>query len=349
MNKQELIECIEQSTLRSRRYADTVKIYCLLNDSVKAFGNGVKLRKMERKLKRLSDNRELELDMLVQNNASTFTIFEITTSVSHKPEHLEKEIRQIIDRDSDFLDEQVNISISDVVLLCHQEDAQLLLDTYNRMVAEKKIVPFSKNFCMATHFWYRNTGGIEALKIKWFNGNPNGNVFLDQLKNNDLNCDAPSLALKVSQERFYFANRKPPIPYLSSELEAFINTELNEILRSPEPVPRYRFNMADFIQSFKDKKGNEYSCPLSEWVKEGLAYLEKCTLIKIENDTFIAYVDMFSRPRKVTDRYQFYAKLECKSIKQARPPSSPKSAKKPNLTEAEKSHYKPLFGSPPPS
>jgi hypothetical protein len=321
-----------------------VKIYCLLNDSVKAFGNGIKLRKMERRLRRISDNRELELDMLIQNSTASFTIFESTTSVSHKPDHLEKEIRQIIDRDSDFLDEQDNISISDVVLLCHQDDAQLLLDTYIRMVSEHKIAPFSKNFCIATHFWYKNTGGIEALKIKWFNGNSNGNAFLDQLKNHDLVCDAPRLAFKVSQEQFYFANRKPPIPYLSSELEAFINTELNEILRSPESVPKFRFNIAEFTKSFKDKKGNEYSRPLSEWIREGLSYLEKSSLIKIENDSFIAYVNEFSTPRKVTDRYKFYAKLECKSFKQPKPPSSPKSSNRPSVPEAEKSHYKSLFG-----
>ena len=200
---------------------------------------------------------------------------------------------------------------------------------------------------MATHFWYKNTGGIEALKIKWFHGNSNDNAFLNQLKNHDLTCDAPRLAFKVSQERFYFTNRKPPIPYLSSELEAFINTELNEILRSPEPVPKYRFDINEFIAAFRDKKGNEYCRPLSEWVREGLSYLEKSSLIKIDGNSFITYVDMFSRPRKVTDRYQFYARLECKSIKQAKHPSGLKLTKRPNLTEDQKSHYKPLFGPQP--
>ncbi|MEM3416048.1 MAG: hypothetical protein QW719_01765 [Candidatus Micrarchaeaceae archaeon] len=323
-----------------------MKIYYLLNESVKAFGNGVKLRKIERKLRRQSDNKELEVDMLIQNSASAFTIFESTTSVSNKPEHLKKEIRQIIDRDSDFLDGQTVLPISDVVLLCHQDDAQLLLDTYNRMIQDGEIRPFSRNFCIAIHFWYKNTGGVEALKIKWFYGDPNGNAFLDQLKNNDLTYDALRLVLKASQERFYFTNRKPPIPYLSAELEAFINTELNEILRSPEHVTKYRFGIDEFTKAFKDKKGNEYCRPLSEWVSEGLSYLEKSSLIKFETGSFIVYVDMLSRSHIVTDRYRFYARLECKSIKQAKPSSNPKSAKKPNLTEAEKSHYKPLFGSP---
>jgi len=341
MNREELRECIEKSVLYSQRYSDTVKVYYLLKKSLEDSGTGFELKKIERGLRKQSDNREIELDMLIKSNTSNYTIFEFTTSVSHsKQEYLEKEVKQMIDRDSDFIEGPNTISISDIILVCHQDDAQFLLDTYKNMINEGKIQPFSKNFCIITYSFYKNTGEVEALNIKWFYGDPKGNAFLDYLKSQSPKYSISTLGVKMVIEQFHFTNRKPPIPYLCSEIESFINTLLTKSLRSPELEHKVKFRIDYFIEIFKEKMGNDYCSPQSEWIRDGLPYLEKIGLIKLEKDSFIAYVDEFEKIRRNEDMYKLYAKLECKTRRQA------KHTKRPSLPEAEKSHYKPLFGQP---
>jgi len=341
MNREELRKCIDQSVLYSQRYSDTVKVYYLLKKSLGDSRTGFELKKIERRQRKQSDNREIELDMLIKSNTSNYTIFEITTSVSgNKPEYIEKEVKQMIDRDSDFMDGPTTISISDVILVCHQDNAQFLLDTYKNMINEGKIQPFSKNFCIITYSFYKNTGEVEALNIKWFYGNPKGNAFLDYLKNQSPKYSIMDLGVKMIIEQFHFTNRKPPIPYLCSEIESFINSLLTKSLRSTKLELKVTFHIDDFIKNFKKGTGNDYCGPRSEWIRDGLPYLEKIGLIKLEKDSFITYVDEFEKMRRNADRYRLYARLECKAIRQAKP------TKRPSLSEAEKSHYKPLFGPP---
>ena len=340
MNKEELKECIEKSVLDSQRYSDTVKVYYLLKKSLEDSRTGFELKKIERRLRKRSDNKEIELDMLIKNNTSNHTIFEFTTSVSHdKPEYIEKEVKQMIDRDSDFIDGSTTISISDVILVCHQDDAQFLLDTYKNMINEGKIQPFSRNFCIIIYYFYKNTGEADALNIKWFYGDPKGNAFLDYLKNQSIKYSISALSVKMVIEQFHFTNRKPYIPYLCSEIESFINSLLNEILRSPKLELKVTLPIDDFIKKFKERTGNDYCSPRSEWIRDGLTYLEKIGLIKQEKDSFIAYVDEFEKTRRNRDAYRLYAKLECKATRQAK-------SKRPSLSEAEKSHFKPLFDQP---
>jgi len=341
MNREELRECIDKSVLDSERYSDTVKVYYLLKKSLEDSRTGFELKKIERGLRKKSDNSQIELDLLIKSNTYNYTIFEFTTSVSHnKQEYLEKEVKKIIDRDSDFIDGSTTISISDVVLVCHQDDAQFLLETYKNMINEGKIRSFSRNFCIIIYYFYKNTGEADALNIKWFYGDPKGNAFLDYLKNQSPKCTINDLSVKMIIEQFHFTNRKPPIPYLCSEIESFINTLLTNSLRSPESERNVRFRIDYFIEIFKKKKGNDYCSPKSEWIREGLPYLEKNRLISMEKDLFIAYVDVFEKVRRNKEMFKLYAKLECKTRRQA------KHTKRPSLSEAEKSHYKPLFGGP---
>jgi len=341
MNREELRECIEKSVLYSQRYSDTVKVYYLLKKSLEDSKTGFELKKIERRLHRLPDNKEIELDMLIKSNTSNYTIFEFTTSVSHnKPEYVEKEVMQMIDRDSNFIDGSTIISISDVILVCHQDDAQFLLDAYKNMIKEGKIQPISRNFCIITYSFYKDTGEVDALNIKWFYGDPKGNAFLDYLKNQSPKCIITHLTFDMNIKHFHFTNRKPPIPYLCAEIESFINTLLTDKLRSPEPETKVLSRIDEFIEAFKENAGNDYCSPRSEWIRDGLPYLEKMGLIKLEKDSFIVYVDEFKKRRRNEDMYKLYAKLECKTRRQA------KHTKRPSLSEAEKSHYKPLFGQP---
>jgi len=341
MNREELGNCIKEMDLDSKRYSDTVKVYYLLKKSLDDSGTGFELKKIERKLYKQSDNKEIELDMLIKSNTPNYTIFEFTTSVSHdKPEYIEKEVMQLIDRDSDFIDGSTTISISDVILVCHQDDAQFLLYTYKKMINEGKIQPFSRNFCIITYYFYKNTGEAEALNIKWFYGDPKGNIFLDYLKNQSPKCTITCLIFNMNIKHFHFTNRKPPIPYLCAEIEPFINTLLTNKLRSPEPEPKVLVRIDEFIEAFKKDTGNDYCGARAEWIRDGLPYLEKIRLIKLEKDSFIVYVDEFKKRRRNEDMYKLYAKLKCKTRRQA------KHTKRPSLSEAEKSHYKPLFGQP---
>jgi len=338
MNREELRECIDKSVLDSERYSDTVKVYYLLKKSLEDSSTGFELKKIERVLRKQSDNSQIELDMLIKSNTSSYTIFEFTTSVSHnKQEYLEKEVKKIIDRDSDFIDGSTTISISDVILVCHQDDAQFLLETYKNMINEGKIQPFSRNFCIIIYYFYKNTGEEDTLNIKWFYGDPKGNAFLYYLKNQSPKYSISKLSVKMVIEQFHFTNKKPPIPYLCSEIESSINSLLNEILRSPKLELKVTLPIDDFIKKFKERTGNDYCGPKSEWIREGLPYLEKIGLIKLEKDSFIVYVDEFENIHRNTDRYRFYAKLKCKTTRQAKP------TKRPSLSEAEKSHHKPLF------
>jgi hypothetical protein len=262
---------IDFKIVEATRYQESCHVYYLLDSFLKENGLG-SIVAIERSLKKAGSGAE-EIDALIHFNDKEYCVLELKTSIRDKDD-IEKTFEQIKARDTDFLVDGNPIKINSQILLCHEDNIVEVINVYAELVAKKHLL-LSKPIIFLVWRVGEDTGHIENYYIKYHSGEES-NSLIKKIKDNPIKKHLSQTILKSEQERFYFTNIKPPLPYMYFRFKFYVSQTIRSLLLKPNRQEIINLGLQEnIIKDFKEKLGNQLVAPRSTWIKDTIIFFEK--------------------------------------------------------------------------
>jgi hypothetical protein len=224
-----LEKSIEFKTLEAMRYREACHIYAILEKFLKQNDEG-HLSLIERKTQK-ADGEEEELDALIKMNGGSYCILELKTSI-RDGEDAKRTLKQIKSRDNDFILNTEKINVTQLILLCHEDDVEKIYSQYE-LLKEEEEYKLLRDVAFLTWKVGEDTGSIENYEIKYYKGSQNKCSFIKKISNQKIKESLVRTIILAETRRYYFTNVKPCKPYIYSVVKSYINQKISSIIKRP--------------------------------------------------------------------------------------------------------------------
>jgi len=300
-------ELIKECLKSFRKYNDTVIVSAAIchlfkeNDVVGSF------MRIEPELKRISES-PLTPDLAVMyDNMSKGIVFEIKWSVSQNKKWAEekiKDVKKYCDTLINWKNETGRVEWHDVILICHHEDSERVLEIIKKLASEDDYDCFKKTgFSIWTWLFTHGKKGekTEELRLMKIYGQTR-NVELERLMSPELGYLVPDKVLTFLRFSYFVVKEKPPLSYL-------LNLLIVNVLSHPV-APRYEnsyevptdwiWNKAKNVILSSEEYEDKSLTIKRRWIREALNSLVELEIIKKGNkeDTWEIPTNLFRYSRR---------------------------------------------------
>lgn len=311
-----------------QRYSDSTLIVTLISKIMQENQNLGKLIFIEKELKKINDELKnkisgkdngfihnnfkdelkkldkIEVDLITQEEKSN--IIEFKTSISSNDAELESTISQILNRDTDLLDDFSVLEVSNIIFICHKDDLNNVLtkfDQDSRRESMKRPVSFIE-WVQADN---KNHEPCLYLEVKKDYSQTHLNLIKEINKNGSFCELSNNLYLLRQKKNFTFTGKKPPVPYLLSKLHSFFTVYLHPIMTRPNAPEEYKIpgSISDLCNEFIEQNKNDYSKPKTKWFYEGIDFFKKLEFVRLDGESLFFNIKNFTKNRREKDLDRF--------------------------------------------
>jgi hypothetical protein len=328
-----MISSLEKNLkLEYQRYADSTLIITLFSEILKENNSLGKLKYIEKELKLINKELEsklnslsiqeilqnhksdlkglkkIEVDLVIESN--DFEIVEFKTSVSENINETENTIKQILERDSNLLNDLEVLKTKSIIFLCHKDDSQRILNEL-----EKHKSKLNRKVIVLEWIQGDNKEKKSCIYLCYKEGDFSSSPLSEELKKSDICRLAPDLCWLRQKKNFDMTGKKPPKQYLLSIFKKFLVEKLHDILNAPYVPDEYTLpEDKDFLkESFIERFKNEFSKPQKNWFEECLQEFQNLKILKIDSQKITLSIKELTKKRKPSE-WEFFSSFCAKKF-----------------------------------
>ena len=324
----------QECFLEYQRYADTTLIITLFSELLNKDEKLGKIRFIEKDLKVLDENlqekmaklsrgeilntlkedikelKKVEVDLVI--DSGNFEIVEFKTSVSSSGDETQNTVKQILARDSNFLNDLEILETKSILFVCHKDDSSRILKELSskKELAKRSIIVFE---------WMQgdNKAHKPCLYVSFKDGICNDSPLAKKVKGETVCGLATDLYILRQRRGFLMTGKKPPKQYLLSMFKQFLIEDLHEVLNSPRPPAEYALpgSIEEIREHFINRFKSDFSKPKKSWFDECVKEFKELKLLKtVTGNKIIISIDELTRKRRIKDDDEYFSDICAKKI-----------------------------------
>ena len=238
---------------------------------------------------------KIEVDLILKNDS--YEALEFKTSVSSHPDEIKNTITQIIERDSDLLEDLNILEIRNIIFLCHKDDSQKILGEFTR----KKIgMKMNRKVSFLEWLHAENKDGDVCIYIEFKFGDKKISKLVEHISKDKIISPVNSLAILRQSKKFIFTGKKPPKPYLLSAFKRFLFSHIYPILNKANTPDECLLpeTLEDLRERFIEKHKNIFCTPHKKWFNECIEFFKMLKILKVSNGGVTVNIKNLTKKRR---------------------------------------------------